>query len=97
MILLALLLASPQATDPAIAARVQRVLQRAPVLDGHNDLPWEIRERHEAKVESIDLTQSTAALPFPMQTDIPRLKRGGVGYYARSDFVHVDTGRVRSW
>jgi uncharacterized protein YcbK (DUF882 family) len=25
------------------------------------------------------------------------LKRGGVGYYARSDFIHVDTGRVRRW
>lgn len=26
-----------------------------------------------------------------------RLQRGGVGYYEQSDFVHVDTGRVRSW
>lgn len=25
------------------------------------------------------------------------LRRGGVGYYADSDFVHVDTGRVRRW
>jgi uncharacterized protein YcbK (DUF882 family) len=25
------------------------------------------------------------------------LKIGGVGYYAKSDFVHVDTGRVRTW
>lgn len=25
------------------------------------------------------------------------LKRGGVGYYRESDFVHVDTGRVRTW
>lgn len=25
------------------------------------------------------------------------LQAGGVGYYARSDFVHVDTGRVRHW
>lgn len=25
------------------------------------------------------------------------LRRGGVGYYRRSDFVHVDTGRVRAW
>jgi uncharacterized protein YcbK (DUF882 family) len=25
------------------------------------------------------------------------LQRGGVGYYPRSNFVHVDTGRVRSW
>ena len=24
-------------------------------------------------------------------------KRGGVGFYPRSNFVHVDTGRVRSW
>ncbi|RMF98589.1 MAG: DUF882 domain-containing protein [Gammaproteobacteria bacterium] len=25
------------------------------------------------------------------------LRRGGVGYYPRSDFIHVDTGRVRYW
>lgn len=25
------------------------------------------------------------------------LERGGVGYYRESDFVHVDTGRVRQW
>ena len=25
------------------------------------------------------------------------LKAGGVGYYQREDFVHIDTGRVRSW
>jgi uncharacterized protein YcbK (DUF882 family) len=24
-------------------------------------------------------------------------RRGGVGYYPASDFVHVDTGRVRYW
>jgi uncharacterized protein YcbK (DUF882 family) len=26
-----------------------------------------------------------------------RLRRGGVGYYPHSDFIHVDTGRVRQW
>jgi len=25
------------------------------------------------------------------------LRRGGVGYYMASDFVHVDVGRVRRW
>jgi uncharacterized protein YcbK (DUF882 family) len=25
------------------------------------------------------------------------MQRGGVGYYQSSDFVHVDTGRVRFW
>jgi uncharacterized protein YcbK (DUF882 family) len=26
-----------------------------------------------------------------------KLQRGGVGYYKESDFVHMDTGRVRRW
>ena len=26
-----------------------------------------------------------------------KIKRGGVGYYKKSDFVHLDTGRVRRW
>jgi uncharacterized protein YcbK (DUF882 family) len=25
------------------------------------------------------------------------LRKGGVGYYQRSDFIHVDVGRVRHW
>jgi uncharacterized protein YcbK (DUF882 family) len=25
------------------------------------------------------------------------MRRGGVGYYPKSDFVHVDMGRVRRW
>jgi uncharacterized protein YcbK (DUF882 family) len=25
------------------------------------------------------------------------LKAGGVGYYPRSDFVHLDVGRIRAW
>jgi uncharacterized protein YcbK (DUF882 family) len=25
------------------------------------------------------------------------MQAGGVGYYAKSDFLHLDTGRVRSW
>ena len=37
-------------------------------------------------IDSIDLRD--AAL---------KIKRGGVGYYAKSDFVHIDTGRVRRW
>jgi uncharacterized protein YcbK (DUF882 family) len=26
-----------------------------------------------------------------------RLRRGGVGYYKAGDFVHIDTGRFRTW
>ncbi len=78
MSLLAILLIA-QAASPQVPARITRLLERAPVIDGHNDLPWEIREKHAAKVESLDLTRDTSALPHALQTDIPRLRRGGVG------------------
>ena len=39
-----------------------------------------------------------ADVPLATLRDAARSMRlGGVGYYAASDFVHVDTGRVRSW
>jgi uncharacterized protein YcbK (DUF882 family) len=39
-----------------------------------------------------------ADVPSGVLRDAAReLSRGGVGYYRRSDFVHVDTGRVRTW
>jgi uncharacterized protein YcbK (DUF882 family) len=34
---------------------------------------------------------------FRLRDAALRLKRGGVGYYAASNFVHVDVGRVRRW
>ena len=81
MSLLAILLAAQAAAAPApaVPARITRLLERAPIIDGHNDLAWEIRDQHEAKVEDVDLTRNTAALPYPLQTDIPRLRAGGVG------------------
>ena len=33
------------ADDAALTARVDRVLAKTPLIDGHNDLPWEIRDR----------------------------------------------------
>jgi uncharacterized protein YcbK (DUF882 family) len=37
-------------------------------------------------------------VPTARLRDLARaLKRGGVGYYRKSDFVHVDTARVRYW
>ena len=80
LVWIALIAAAPQAApDPALQRRVAHVLAKAPVIDGHNDLPWEIREKYDAKPESVDLTRDTAALPLPLQTDIPRLRKGGVG------------------
>lgn len=67
------------APESGVAARIERVLARNPVVDGHNDLAWEIRERYAGKVESLDLNDDTSMLAYALQTDIPRLRKGGVG------------------
>ncbi len=79
--LLPLLLLAAQAPAPTAAdiARAERVLARTPIIDGHNDLPWEIRDGHHAAVEAVDLTADTSRIEPPLQTDLPRLARGHVG------------------
>jgi len=90
MFALLLAAAAPAAADPAIAARVERVLTASPVIDGHNDLPWEIRQHYAASAESVDLTRSTAALATPLQTDIPRARAGHLGGQFWSIYIPAD-------
>lgn len=59
----------------ATRARVERVLARTPLIDGHNDLAWELRERFADKAPLTDLRHGAGAL----MTDIPRLRAGLVG------------------
>ena len=51
------------------------VLSRFPLIDGHNDLPWEIREKYGSDPVKAGLT---GRVPNT-HTDIPRLVEGGVG------------------
>ncbi|KQM96489.1 dipeptidase [Sphingomonas sp. Leaf25] len=76
-----LLLLAVQATAPTPAdrARAERVLARHPIIDGHNDLPWELRDGHGAAVETVDLTADTSRIDHPLQTDLARLAKGHVG------------------
>ncbi len=59
--------------------RVREILRRIPLIDGHNDLPEQLRGRAKNRLGEIDLAGGTADLDPPMQTDIPRLRRGGAG------------------
>jgi membrane dipeptidase len=94
---LALLLALPAAARAATdAERVERVLAQTPLIDGHNDLPWEIRARFGGDLTRIDLAASTAALPAPpdgapLMTDIPRLRTGRVGAQFWSVWIPAQT------
>jgi membrane dipeptidase len=82
--------APPPAGEPDIAARIDRVLTASPVIDGHNDLAWELRKAYDGKVESVDLTRDTATLDKPLQTDIPRLRKGHVGGQFWSLYIPAD-------
>ena len=81
---------APLPADPATAQRIEKLLTANPVIDGHNDLPWEIRKTHEAKVEALDLSKDTSKLPLPLQTDIPRLRKGHVGAQFWSVWIPAD-------
>ena len=68
---------------PDGTAPVRSLLDRFPVFDGHNDLAWALRERGGPDPVSTDLRQ-----PVPMlHTDLPRLRRGGVGAQFWSVYV----------
>jgi len=80
--------AANKAPEEALAARVDRVLAQTPLIDGHNDLPWQIRECF-GSFEPVDLhanisgmakpAKATDECDWPMMTDIPRLRAGHVG------------------
>lgn len=84
-----------QAADPAVTRRVESILARAPIVDGHNDLPWELRDS-DLPPESPALATGTAALPRPLQTDLPRLKLGGVGGQFWSVWIPADVTGPRA-
>ena len=79
---LAVLLAAVSAATPVAAQtdaaleRARRILRSTPLVDGHNDLPWAIREAAAGPrdVERYDLRGAV-----PGHTDLARLKRGMVG------------------
>jgi membrane dipeptidase len=59
------------------------LLSRFPVVDGHNDLPWALREAGSSDPARTDLA---GRVPFT-HTDLPRLAEGGVGGQFWSVFV----------
>jgi membrane dipeptidase len=91
-----LLLVPPAFAAGTDAQRIERILRQTPLIDGHNDLPWEIRSRFGGDLSKVDLGRSTADLPAPegsppLMTDIPRLRAGHVGAQFWSVWIPVET------
>ena len=70
-------------------ARVARVLKSTPLIDGHNDLPWQFQRRSRNQLSGLNLRSDLSQLAQPTDTDIPRLRRGQVGGLFWSVYVPI--------
>jgi membrane dipeptidase len=73
-------------------SRARELLAEHPVVDGHNDLPWALREHVRYDLNRMDIAADQRGR---LHTDIPRLRAGGVGaqfwsVYVRSDMAGDD-------
>ncbi|MFI6726114.1 dipeptidase [Streptomyces sp. R-74717] len=67
--------------------RAAELLAEYPVVDGHNDLPWALREQVGYDLDARDIATDQSA---HLHTDIPRLRAGGVGAQFWSVYVQSD-------
>mgnify|MGYP006277104753 CR=1 FL=1 len=78
-----------QGADP-LMARALKLLKDAPIIDGHNDYPWAVREKAKGDIDALDLKK-----PLPqLMTDFARLRAGGVGGQFWSVYVPGDDKRA---
>lgn len=71
--------ASAQPARESSAARIERILREVPLIDGHNDLPYQYEKRVKNHMAQIDIRVDQSALAPALHTDIPRLRKGLVG------------------
>ena len=81
--LLMLTLASAQ---PDYNQRALALHKASPLIDGHNDYPWALRENANRDLEKLDIRQAQPSI----MTDIARLRAGGVGGQFWSVYVPAE-------
>jgi len=67
-----------QPIDPKVEARIDRMLKKTPLIDGHNDIAEQLQEKHGFSIAN--LATGTDKWPKdPLMTDMARLHAGKVG------------------
>ena len=74
-LLLAAALAAPPDDDAALQKRVDRILAKTPLVDGHNDVLWEARAQVAYDFSKLDVGTGGT----PTHTDLPRMRAGDPG------------------
>ncbi|TWT29901.1 dipeptidase [Blastopirellula retiformator] len=74
--------------DVVLTDEAKKLHEALLMIDGHNDMPWEIRIKGSSDFDKLDISK-----PQPkLHTDIPRLREGNVGAQFWSVWVPVSTG-----
>src|SRR5262245_9302248 len=73
-----------------LTAEGLKVHREALLIDGHNDLPWEFRQKKDLSFKVIDLRKDQSKRG--LHTDVPRLRKGGVGAQFWSAYVPARSG-----
>lgn len=68
------LAAQQEGGEGSIEERARQLTRDAILIDGHNDLPWQIRRRADLRIEDLDLADRAE----DVHTDWPRMREGGV-------------------
>ncbi len=89
--------------SPAIAndrdaylEKAREILREVPLIDGHNDVPYQYRIRTNAKLDGLDFAGGTTGLSPEMHTDIPRLREGMVGGQFWSVYIPAGVGGYKA-
>ena len=67
-----------QSIDAKTQARIDRILKATPLIDGHNDLPEQLRENYDSSVANL-ASGGEQRPDHPLMTDMARLHQGHVG------------------
>jgi membrane dipeptidase len=80
------LVGSGQQVDGKLIERARALHKQSPLIDGHNDYPWAVRENAQQDLARLDISAPQPSI----MTDIPRLRAGGVGGQFWSVYVPVE-------
>ena len=85
-LLMPIALSTEQGPDGQLLQRARALHKQVPLIDGHNDYPWVVREKVKGDTEKLDITMAQPTI----HTDIPRLRAGGVGGQFWSVYVPAE-------
>uniref|UniRef100_A0A3Q2ULP0 Dipeptidase n=1 Tax=Fundulus heteroclitus TaxID=8078 RepID=A0A3Q2ULP0_FUNHE len=73
-------------TDDQYLTRAKTLMAETPVIDGHNDLPWQLRKNFNNQLNKVDLNTLDTT-----HTNIPKIKEGHLGAQFWSAYVPCET------